>query len=164
MIESGLSYSEVGATEGVLPAGYRHVRRSAVIGRGRDFFQRAGELVLDWEVQRRSGLTVRADGPVRAGLDAELIITLGPLRVRAPLRVVYLINEPRRIGFGYGTRVGHPECGEESFIVTLGDDDTVRIMITAFSRPATRLARLGGPVTLLVQHLFTERYLRALAR
>jgi uncharacterized protein (UPF0548 family) len=163
VIESEFSYPEVGATEGVLSAGYRRLRRSAVIGRGRDFFQRAGELVLDWQVQRRSGLTVRAPGPVRAGMDAELIIGLGPLRVAAPVRVVYVITEQRRIGFGYGTRVGHPERGEESFIVALGDDDAVRIMITAFSRPATRLARLGGPITHLVQRLVTERYLRALA-
>ncbi|WP_217428295.1 DUF1990 family protein [Microlunatus speluncae] len=163
MIESGLSYPEVGATEGVLPAGYRHLRRAAVIGHGPDFFRRAGELVLGWEVQRRSGLIVRAPGPVRDGLDAELIIAVGPLRVRAPLRVVYLITEPRRIGFGYGTRIGHPERGEESFIVTLGDDDAVRMVITAFSRPASRLARLGGPLTHLVQHHYTERYLRSLA-
>lgn len=96
-------------------------------------------------------------------MDAELIVTLGPLRVPAPVRVVYLIAEPRRIGFGYGTRVGHPERGEESFVVFLDEDETVRIMITAFSRPATPLARLGGPVTRLVQHHYTERYLRALA-
>lgn len=157
-----LSYPEVGATAGVLPPGYHHVRRTAAIGAGLTFFRHAADLLLDWEVQRRAGLIVSASGPVRLGLDADLIIGLGPLRLHAPVRVVALIDEPRRIGFAYGTSVGHPERGEESFLITYESDDSVRIVITAFSRPATLLARLGGPVTRLVQSMITDRYLRAL--
>lgn len=35
--------------------------------------------------------------------------------------------------------------------------------VRAFSRPATWYARLGAPVTAMVQRVVTERYLRALS-
>ncbi|GAB3746855.1 DUF1990 family protein [Microlunatus parietis] len=157
---AGLSYPEVGATRGVLPPGYHHITRSAAIGRGATDFRRAAERVLNWEVQRRSGLAVSATGPVSEGAD--VILTIGPLR--APARVVYVIEEPRRAGFAYGTLPGHPECGEESFVVEHLVDDTVQLTVTAFSRPATLLARLGGPITRLVQRVITDRYLRVLSQ
>ncbi len=72
------------------------------------------------------------------------------------------MDEPRRRGFAYGTLPGHPESGEEAFIVEQHDDDSVTFTITAFSRPATWLARLGGPLGRAVQDRVTARYLRAL--
>ncbi|MFC7623995.1 DUF1990 family protein [Microlunatus sp. GCM10028923] len=155
-----LSYPEVGATRGTLPPGYHHVRRSAVLGHGADCFRSAAERVLGWELQRRSGLAVNTSDPVRDGLDA--VLRIGP--VQAPVRVVYVVDEPRRAGFAYGTRPGHPESGEEAFLVEHLADDTVRLDVTAFSRPATLLSRLGGPVTRLVQRMITDRYLRALSQ
>ena len=83
------------------------------------------------------------------------------LGVSAPVRVVYVVDEGRRRGFAYGTLPGHPESGEEAFVVEHLEDDTVRFAITAFSRPATLLAKLGGPVSRLVQSRVTNRYLRA---
>ena len=38
-----LTYAEVGATRGALPAGYQHVRRSAPIGHGRARFEEAAD-------------------------------------------------------------------------------------------------------------------------
>jgi uncharacterized protein (UPF0548 family) len=78
-----------------------------------------------------------------------------------PCRVVYVVEEPRRRGFAYGTLPGHPEQGEESFIVVQEDDGSVVFRITAFSRPASALSRLGGPLTRWVQDWMTERYLAA---
>jgi uncharacterized protein (UPF0548 family) len=77
------------------------------------------------------------------------------------VRVVYVVDEDRRRGFAYGTLPGHPESGEESFVVEHLEDDTVRFAITAFSHPATLLAKLGGPVSRLVQSRVTNRYLHA---
>ncbi len=45
----------------------------------------------------------------------------------------------------------------------LATDGTVSFEITAFSRPATSLARLAGPLGRQVQSAVTRRYLRALA-
>lgn len=158
-----LTYAEVGATAGPLPAGYAHLRRTSVIGSGDDVFDRASAAVWDWEVQRRSGIRVTAS---TRGVESDTVGVLrigwGPLSVTAPFRVVRVIDEADRRGFAYGTLPGHPERGEESFVVQRVGD-TVSMVITAFSRPASRLARLGGPVTGVVQKLMTRRYLRVLA-
>ena len=65
------------------------------------------------------------------------------LAVSAPVRVVYVVDEPRRRGFAYGTLPGHPESGEEAFVVELQEDDEVTFTVTAFSRPASTLAARG---------------------
>jgi uncharacterized protein (UPF0548 family) len=91
-----------------------------------------------------------------------VVLTLGVRRVgvRAPCRIVEVIDEPARRGFVYCTLPGHPESGQESFIIERRDDGTTWFTIEAFSRPATRLARLGGPVTHRIQLALTNRYLR----
>jgi uncharacterized protein (UPF0548 family) len=76
---------------------------------------------------------------------------------------VYAVDEPDRRGFGYGTLPGHPECGEEAFIIERHADDTVSFTIVAFSRPASRLAKAAGPAGRAIQRQTTTRYLRALA-
>ncbi len=96
------------------------------------------------------------------GMTAVLKIPFGPFTVSAPIRVVYVIEEPNRVGFAYGTLRGHPESGEEAFIVELRDDGSVWFVLRAFSRPSTWFYRLGSPVLRLAQRRFTARYLRAL--
>ncbi len=78
------------------------------------------------------------------------------------MRVVYVVDETHRKGFAYGTLPGHPESGEEAFVVELDGDGTVTFTITAFSRPSSRLARVAGPVNRAVQRWITGRYLRSL--
>ena len=50
---------------------------------------------------------------------------------------------------------------EEGFYILEGE---ITFTITAFSRPATVLARIGGPASRAVQRAVTRRYLRALDR
>lgn len=109
----------------------------------------------------RAGLKVTASSEI-AGPDSTLIVCLGPkfIAVRAPLRVVYVVDEPKRCGFAYGTLPGHPECGEEAFVLD-SDGKTVTFTITAFSRPATLLSKVAGPVATRVQDYITERYLHS---
>ncbi|OLO98731.1 hypothetical protein BVU76_29270 [Mycolicibacterium porcinum] len=155
--QRSLTYPEVGATAGELPAGYRHTRASAVIGTGRDRFDQAAANVLKWGMQRGAGLRVQASSEV-ASVGTELVVRLGP--VPAPCRVVYVLDEADRRGFAYGTLAGHPETGEELFSVRYDPTtDEVRAEVVAFSRPATWWSRLGGPVTRLLQRVVTRRYL-----
>ena len=152
-----LTYPEVGATAGELPAGYHHTRASAVIGTGRDRFEQAGADVLRWGMQRGAGLRVQATTEA-AAVGTELVVGLGP--VPAPCRVVYVLDEADRRGFAYGTLAGHPESGEELFSVRFDPaSDAVHAEVVAFSRPATWWSRLGGPVTRLLQRVVTRRYL-----
>jgi uncharacterized protein (UPF0548 family) len=155
-----LTYSEVGATAGTLPAGYHHVQKSAVIGRGRSRFEDAAEKGMRWGMLRGAGLRVEATSEV-AAVGSEVIVHLGP--VRAPCRVVYIVDEPDSRGFAYGTLPGHAESGEERFVVRYDPTtDEVYADVTAFSRHATWWSRVGSPVTSVAQLMVTKRYLRAL--
>lgn len=154
-----LTYTEVGATAGAMPGGYRHLRKSTVIGSGRERFEQAAAQGMRWGMLRGAGLRVTATAEV-AEVGAEVLVHLGP--VAAPCRVVYIVDEPDRIGFAYGTLPGHPESGEELFLVRYGPNGDVIAEVRAFSRHATWWSQLGAPLTLLVQRLVTGRYLRAL--
>ena len=148
------------------PAGYQRLRAARVVGHGRDHFEAAAAALDDWQVQRRSGAVVRADGgSLTVGTVAIVRLALpvlGFVGVDAPVRVVAVADGHTRRGFAYGTLPGHPEEGEEAFVLSIADDGVVRFTVDAFSRPATRLARLGGPATRTVQGLMTRRYLAAL--
>ena len=158
-----LTYAEVGRTRGDLPPGFHHLRRRAVLGSGAERFQRAAEELFRWQLHQRARVTVESvDAVATVGTRAVLRLGIGRLALRAPVRVVYVVDEPDRQGFAYGTLPGHPECGEESFVVGRHPDGSVTLEITAFSRPATRLARAAGPLGRAVQRWVTGRYLRAL--
>ena len=155
-----LTYSEVGATDGPLPAGYHHVQKSAVIGRGRRRFEEAADKGMRWGMLRGAGLRVEPTSEV-AAVGSEVIVHLGP--VRAPCRVVYVVDESDRRGFAYGTLPGHAESGEERFVVRYDPaTDEVYAEVVAFSRHATWWSRLGAPITSVAQRVITERYLRSL--
>lgn len=157
------TYPEVGATAGELPAGYDHVRRSRVVGRGEAVFLAAADAVSSWDLHRRAGIDVTATTPrAAAGSRVTLRLGTGPLHLDASCAVVYVVDEPRRRGFAYGTLPGHPERGEELFCVEWLDDDTVVLGVTAFSRPATWWSRAGAPLARAVQRRITDRYLNAL--
>ena len=154
------TYPEVGATASLeLPAGYSHLHRARNLPS--DAFDEAAERLMTWQVHEGAGLRVAASGP-RVEPDTVVEMFLGPrwLGIRAVCRVVYVINELDRVGFGYGTLPGHAESGEESFVIERRGD-TVRFVVRAFSNAASRLSRLGGPLTSKVQVVMAERYLRA---
>jgi uncharacterized protein (UPF0548 family) len=163
--QAELTYSETGRTAGVLPPGYHHLRECAIIGSGAEVFADAVTMLFSWQVHLRAGLRV-SPSSATAGPGAVVVLGLGagPIQTRAPCRVVYVVNRPGRQGFAYGTLPGHPESGEEAFIVEQRDDGTVAFAITAFSRPATLPATAAGPVARAIQRRITARYLRALAR
>ncbi|MGW6740551.1 DUF1990 family protein [Streptomyces sp. NPDC055025] len=148
-----LSYREVGATRlGPLPEGYHHLHHRVRIGRGRAVFEAAGTAVTTWRLHRSAGARIRAGSPwAEPGTDVEVSAGLGPLRLSAPCQVVWTAYERDRTGFAYGTLPGHPERGEESFVVDLREDGSVWFTVMAFSRPARWYARLAGPLVPVLQ-------------
>jgi uncharacterized protein (UPF0548 family) len=157
------TYPEVGGTAGELPPGYQHLHAARVVGTGRELFEQCAETILTWGVQRGAGLLVVPGERVEVGAENRIGLRLGPLTTWAPCRVVYVVDEPDRKGFAYGTLPGHPERGEESFVVSIDEEGVVEFAVTAFSKPATWFAKLGGPVTKLVQRRVTWRYLEAVS-
>jgi len=94
------------------------------------------------------------------GDTALLRVAIG---MRLPVRVIYVVDEPARVGFAYGTLAGHPEDGEEAWTIEHRDDDSVWITVRAFSRPANLFWWCGYPILRIVQEVYTRRYLRSLA-
>ncbi|MDE9365497.1 DUF1990 domain-containing protein [Luteipulveratus sp. YIM 133132] len=129
-----------------------------------DDLSAAADALMAWRVHEAAGLGVEASTPAVAK-DTVIRLTLGvrPLLVRAPCRVVRVIEDVGRVGFAYGTLDGHPESGEELFLLERTPEG-VSFTVAASSRPATMLARAGGPLTTGLQRLVTARYLRALDR
>lgn len=156
------TYEEMGATASAeMPTGYHRIHRSARVSTDVGDLDDVASALLRWQVQLGAGLGVAASEPVvRLDSVVQLRAGIGPLSVRIPCRVVYLVDEPKRRGFAYGTLPGHPESGEELFVLERRDDG-VHLVVRAFSRPSTLLGRLAGPVGRGLQSWMTARYLRA---
>lgn len=156
------TYAPVGVVEdSEIPRGFARLHRSRVLQR-RDFAGAAGEL-LSWQMHSRAGLKVQtADTPLRAGTVVLMRWGIGGTVWKIPCRVVRVIDEPHRQGFSYGTLPGHPEAGEERFLLVEHDDGRIVFTITAVSRPAALPARLARPLSRLAQLRMTQRYLKAM--
>jgi uncharacterized protein (UPF0548 family) len=152
-----LTYPEVGATfAGQLPSGYRHIQRTRVL---RSDFGVAADALFDWELHRRAGMRMITSPPPPVEVGTRVRMRWG--FVTAPCEVVWVVDEPSRRGFAYGTLPGHDESGEESFVLER-DGARVVLTVTAFSRPASRRAKLVGPIGRRLQDVMTARYLSAL--
>ena len=98
-----------------------------------------------------AGTTIRLDGRVK-GMQAD-----------AQLRVIFAIEEPRRVGFALGTVSDSVVSGEESFMLEWNDNDEVWFTVRAFDAPAALLYRLlPGLVRRRRRELF-RGYLRAIS-
>lgn len=157
------TYSEIGATASRLPTGYHHLHRSDVIGSGDEVFARAADRLLSWQMHEGAGLRVQASSlSVRPGTVVIVTMPLGPVRIKAPCRVIDVVRDSTRVGFTYGTLPGHPEIGEEAFFVERDANGTVAASVTAFSKPGRWFTRWGGPVSRAVQRRAAQDYVRAL--
>lgn len=161
-----LSYPEVGATGTALPDGYRHVGRDVVVGAGGTAFAAAGRCLMSFDMHRGAGFSVSATAD-RAMPGVDVLLRRGPTWLpgnEAPCRVLHTVDQPDRVGFTYGTLRGHPLHGEESFSVLLDESERVRFVLIAFSRPATPLLAVAGPLGRALQDRIADRYAAALGR
>lgn len=133
-----------------------------VIGHGRAAFDAAASALRRWVPQRSIG--ARIHPPDAAVVEGGTVLIVLPFGLVAPCRIVSVVDEPDRFAYAYGTLPGHPECGEERFEVVLHPDQTVTATIAVDAAPATRLARLAGPVGMRLQRLALTRYLRSLRK
>ena len=98
-----------------------------------------------------AGTTVRVRGHVK-GMNAD-----------GELRVIYAIEEPRRVGFALGTVGDSVVSGEESFVVTWADNDEVRFTVRAFDRPVATLYRVVPALVKRRRRELFRGYLRAIS-
>ena len=157
------TYAEVGATRDALPRGYAHDVNRVQLGTGDATFQSATHQLADW---RMVPPWVQVEPRVPIAGDQVLGVLVNALGVwfTNAARIVYVIDEPRRYGFAYGTLPGHAERGEERFLVEHLADDSVWYDVRAFSRPRYWPARLAYPLTRLLQKQFGRDSKRAMLR
>jgi uncharacterized protein (UPF0548 family) len=162
---ASVTYVDVGGSlHGAHPADFRHDHDDRVLGQGEDVFEHAKQGLQSWGAHSSLGVRVFPRDTAVAPGSTVIVLVGAPLSIAAPCRVVEVLDEPRRWGFAYGTLPGHPEQGEESFVVTWADDDLVHFEIQAYSRPANRLVRLSGPIAQWIQRLGTSSYFTAMQK
>jgi uncharacterized protein (UPF0548 family) len=157
------TYAPVGVTltGAPLPAGYRPDRHQILLSDRPEVFDTASEGLRTWQAHRGAGATVTPDSAPAEGETVLVSIRKGLIAVVAPCRIVGVWADANRYGFAYGTLPGHPEQGEEAFVVRRAPMGVI-FEVVAFSRPADLPARLGGPLTRLVQRNATRGYLEGL--
>jgi uncharacterized protein (UPF0548 family) len=161
-----VTYAAVGATaRGETPPGFTGDHNRQLLGRGAQAFERAKAAVRAWTMFPRPWTAIE---PTNAAIAVDEVVAvhvrvLGLWWLNAS-RIVYVIDEPRRFGFAYGTLPGHAERGEERFVVEWLADDTVWYDLRAFSRPRHLLARLAYPLTRAYQRRFGRASKAAMAR
>jgi len=106
-----------------------------------------------------------ADGTpfVGPGTTVRIHGRVGGLRADGELRVIFVVEEPRRVGFALGTVGDSVVSGEESFMIEWHENDEVWFTVRAFDAPQGMLYKLSrGLVRRRRRELFT-RYLRAIS-
>ena len=165
-----LTYPNVGATRGELPAGWSLDDRGLVIGEGELVFDRGCHALQKWTQFDLDWVwPLRTDVPIQTGNSfAFVAYTVGVWSINV-CRVVYVVDESdehgSRFGFAYGTVNPHAVRGEERFWLEWNrQTDQVTFAIRKFSRPANLMFALMGPVTRSVQRRFTVEALQRLAQ
>ncbi len=154
------TYKEVGATRDNPPANYTVDQNRVQLGRGEGVYRAAVAALKSWKHFDLGWVTIVPRGvPVEVGaIVAVKARSFGTWTLNAS-RVVYMIEEPRRFGYAYGTLPDHVECGEERFLVEWLPDDSVWYDILAFSRPRHPLVRMSFPLARMLQKRFARESL-----
>jgi len=191
LVRARVNYTAVGASASpelmrFPPAGFSPLERTVRIGHGAARWAFAVDELMTWRVKLGvPGFSVArqappdpspegmpgaesvydASGEPYASPGETVVVTVGagPFRVREPVRVISVIDEPDRRGFSYGTLPGHPLCGEEQFTVERRPDGGVWFTVRSFARPGEGW-RLLAPAIAVARRIVANRYAAVLAR
>jgi uncharacterized protein (UPF0548 family) len=161
-----LTYGIPSITEdesGIHLPGFTRDHTRSEIGHGKPVFAAAKSALLKWQQfdlgwVRVANPDARVDPDQLVAVEAHTpgFSRLGLWSVNIS-RILYVIDEPTRFGFAYGTTPLHVESGEERFLIELYPvSGAVFYDLLAISRPAHWLARLGYPFTRSQQHRFAR--------
>ncbi|WP_225847198.1 DUF1990 domain-containing protein [Streptomyces sp. HPF1205] len=159
----GLTYSRVGMTAGdgsPPPDGFRTLRVRASLPA--DSYDRAAQALFTWRMHRAVPLLRLSATAAEAAPGVRVLLRWGP--VRAPCEVVWTVRTRDMAGFAYGTLPGHPECGEEAFVLRRAPDGAVDFTVFAISRHAALYLRPTGRCGHWAQRAVARRYTTALRR
>ena len=168
---SSFSYAEICASRnGGAPNGYTVDHNRVRLGTGRKTFEQAVAAVQRWKMFDFDWLKLwRDDAPIEVGSTVAIVVNHFGFWSLNAARIVYVLAETgeavEKYGFAYGTLLEHAERGEERFSVEYHQaDDGVWYDLYAFSQPNNFLARLGYPVSRMLQKQFAVESKAAMQR
>ena len=158
---SVFSYSEVGASATKVPNRYNIDRNRVLLGRGEGTWRRATEAIREWQMFNMPWVCLCwPTTPIEVGATVAVLVQHFGFYSLNAARIVYVVDEDGpicRYGFAYGTLMEHAERGEERFTVEWDrSEDNVWYAILAFSLPQKTLARLGYPMSRMLQRRFSN--------
>jgi len=159
-----LTYQQHGAsatTEKV--SGFDNDFQRVTIGQGAAAFEQACEAIRRWRMFPSPWTVILPPAPpIQAGTTVAIYVKAFGLWWRNSCRIIYVVDEPGRFGFAYGTLPGHIECGEELFLVEQDENGQVWYTIRAFSKPRHWLAKIAYPLMRLFQAQFRRDSAKAM--
>ena len=164
------SYAQVGGTRAALPDGYDHDVQRAVLGHGRQAWDRAVAAMRAWKQFDLPWVRFyRPDTPIRPGEVVAFSSRQCGMWALNLCRVVEVVDESTdgvtRFGFAYGTLQGHVVAGEERFELTWDHTtDEVSFEIRKFSRLQHWVVRALRPVARQLQAQFSRDAIATLQR
>jgi uncharacterized protein (UPF0548 family) len=162
--EAPFLYPAVGASRaGPLPVGYNVDRNRVRLGSGREVFDAAKRALRSWAMFDLGWVSIfPRDIEVQPGAVVAVVVShFGFWSVNVS-RIVFVENP---CSFAYGTLAEHAESGEEKFTVFWDQrDDSVWYDVLAFSKPNHILARVGYPLSRMLQKRFARDSMAAMAR
>jgi uncharacterized protein (UPF0548 family) len=167
---SDFSYSQMGAADTLnFPKGFDVDHNRIQLGVGRETWERASKAIKSWQMFNMPWIQLCwPQAPIKVGTNVAILIDhFGFVSLNAS-RIVCTIEQEGavwRYGFAYGTLADHGESGEERFSVEWNKaDDSVWYDLLAFSRPKALIARLGYPLSRMLQRRFVDGSQRAMLR
>jgi uncharacterized protein (UPF0548 family) len=142
-------------------------RRRVLLGQGQATFAAAKRAIAAWKMfpQEMATLYWPAEPPAPGRIVAvRFWVTPLFVWILIPAKVVYVIDEPRRFGFAYGTLPDHIERGEERFSVEWREDDSVWYDLSVIALPGQWLAWIGYYYVRLQQWRFQRLSCAAMQR
>jgi uncharacterized protein (UPF0548 family) len=152
------TYPMVGETRRSLaPVGFDHDFNTIDLGSGDAVWQAACTALRAWRMFPKPWTMITpTQAPLRMGTVVAMSAQVFGIWWINSCRIVYVIDEPNRFGFAYGTLPGHVEKGEELFLVERGEDGAVWYSLRAFSKPRQFLLRLTYPLSRVFQRKFVR--------
>lgn len=167
--ESRHTYSEIGATSGLIPPLYTTDHNRVLLGTGSRAWTAATEAIRTWEMFNLAWVHLYwPSTPIVPGENVAVLARYFNCYWLNACRIVYTVDEDgpvKRFGFAYGTLEEHAASGEERFLVEWNrEKDEVWYDLLAFSRPNQFLARLGYPFARRLQKKFAADSKAAMVR
>jgi len=159
------AYDAPGSSRSTPPRGYNVDRARALLGSGDSVMERARAAVRAWKMFDLGWLELCWPTPIEVGATVAVVSWAAGLWSANACRIVYVVDEPDRFGFAYGTLPDHIERGEERFMVERDPATSeIRYDLMAYSRPGHAVAWMGYPLVRALQARFRRDSCAAMRR